>query len=220
MSAQVETVATEQPKMSDKEFNFRQLEAKYKNEIERERQSRQELEQKLQMLSQQQVQVHQDEEDDSAPYVDNRKLEKKLARFGQSTQSEIQKAKEDAKREAKDELKQEMWLDSNPDFFDVLQHADKLAAANPRLADTILRMPDNFERKRLVYENIKMLNLHKPAPKEPSIQEKVDANRRSPYYVPSGIANAPYQSVGDFSDAGQKASYEKMQEMKKRLRLG
>ena len=116
-------------KANDKEFNFRQLEAKYKNEIERERQARVDLEQKVQELSKKHTQEP-DEDDQSDPYVDHRKLEKKLAKFGQMTQTDIQKAMEMAKNSAKDEIKQEIWLESNPDFFDVLQHADKFADAN------------------------------------------------------------------------------------------
>jgi hypothetical protein len=33
------------------------------------------------------------------------------------------------------------------------------------------------------------------------------------------VANAPYSSVGDFSSTGQKQAYEKMQELKNRLRI-
>lgn len=217
MSAETQIAPIVEQKVSDKEFNFRQLEAKYRNDLERERQARQELEQKVQSLSQQQLS---NEEDDSEPYVNAQKLEKKLARFGQSTQTEIQKAMEVAKQAAKDELKQELWLEGNPDFFDILQHADKFAEANPVLADTILKMPDTFERKKLVYANIKAMNIHKPAVKESSIQEKIDANRRSPYYQPSGIAAAPYSAASDFSDSGKESAYKKMQELKSRLRLG
>lgn len=218
MSTEVQAAPGAEQKVSDKEFNFRQLESKYKNEVERERQARLELEQKLQALSQTQA-VH-EEEESSDPYVDNRRLEKKLQRFGQSTQSEIQKAMEKAKLDAKEELKQELWLENNPDFFDVLQHAEKFAQSNPLLAETILKMPDSFERKKLVYANIKAMNLHKPAAKEASIQEKIDANRRSPYYQPTGVGSAPYANMGDFSDSGKKAAYEKMQQSKSRLRLG
>lgn len=218
MSTEVSTTSVES-KVSDKEFNFRQLESKYRTEVERERQARLELEQKLQAMSQQNN-IANEEEESSEPYVDNRRLEKKLARFGQSTQSDIQKAMEKAKQDAKEELRQELWLDSNPDFFDVLQNAEKFAQTNPMLADSILKMPDSFERKKLVYANIKAMNLHKPAPVESSIQDKIDANKRSPFYQPSNIGTAPYAPTGDFSDAGKKAAYDKMQQSKSRLRLG
>ena len=199
---------------SDKELNFRKLEAKYQQELQQERAARQEAEKKVQQ------QAPQDDNDTTEPYVDHRKLNKTLAKLGQSTQSDIQKAMETAKQAAKEELKQEIWLDSNPDFYEVLKHADKLAAKSPKLAVSILRMPDTFERQRLVYENIKEFGLHKPAPKESSVQEKIDANRKSPYYQPTSVGSAPYAgSQSDFSPNGQKDAYAKMQELKNRLRI-
>ena len=219
MSTEVQQVQNTETKPNDKEFNFRQLEAKFRTEIEHERQARAEAERKIEELSRQQAQNTQ-EEDDGEPYVNSQRLEKKLARFGQSTQSEIQKGMEAAKREAKEELKQELWLENNPDFFDILQHADKFAQGNPLLADTILKMPDTFERKKLVYANIKAMNIHKPESKEQSIQQTIDSNRRNVFYQPTGVGSAPFQPQGDFSDAGQKAAYQKMQESKARLRLG
>ncbi len=207
-------------KPTDKELNFRALEAKYQKQLEIERSARIEAERTVQeTLSRKQV-VQEDDEDDSEPYVDNKKLNKKLSKFGQSTQSEIQKAMEIAKQSAKEELKQEMWLENNPDFFDVLQHADKFAQRAPKLAESILRMPEGFERQKLVYQNIKEFGLDKPALPEKSIQQKVDANRRSPYYQPSNVGTAPYASQGDFSESGQKNAYDKLQQLKKNLRLG
>jgi len=63
------------------------------------------------------------------------------------------------------------------------------------------------------------MGLHQPEQKQASIQEKVDANRRSPYYQPTGVGSAPYGNTGDFSPAGQKNAYAKMQDLKNRLRI-
>lgn len=222
MTAEVaNTPAVPQPeqKPNDKEFNFRQLEAKYTKEIQKEREYRAELEQKVQNLMQQQTKH--DDDDDSEPYVDNKKLEKKLTKLNQNTQTDIQKAMEAAKKAAKEEVKRELWLEANPDFFNIVEnHAAQFAETNPGLAETILAMPDTFERKKLVYANIKALGLDKPKPKAPSIQEQIDTNRRHYFYQPSGIPNAPFVPQGDFSESGQKAAYQKMQESKKKLRLG
>jgi hypothetical protein len=215
---QVNQVQTEQ-KQNDKEYNFRALEAKYQRELAAERARREEAERLSQEMQQRRNNIVEEDDNDDEPYVDKKKLEKKLARFGQSTQSEIQKSMEAAKLAAKEELKQEMWLENNPDFYDILQHAEKFAQKAPELAKTILKMPEGFERQKLVYQNIKELGLHKPEPKQPSIQEKIDANRRSPYYQPSGVGSAPYANAGDFSPSGQKNAYEKMQELKARLRI-
>jgi hypothetical protein len=205
---------TEQ-KQNDKELNFRKLEEKYQRELMQERQGRLEAEAKLKS-----VPVAQEEDEDDEPYVDKKKLHKTLARFGeqtkQTTQSEIQKAVQTAIHE---ERKQN-WVKQNGDFYDVLQHAEKLAQLDPELAESILEMPEGFERQKLVYKNIKALGLHKPAVPEKTIQDKVDANRRSPYYQPSGIGAAPYASVGDFSKQGQKQAYDKMVQLRDNLRLG
>jgi hypothetical protein len=206
----------QQAKPNDKELNFRALEAKYQRQLEQERAARLEAERVAQEAQSRKVN---DDDDDDEPYVDKRKLEKKLNKFGQQTQSEIQKSMEIAKQAAKEELKQELWLENNPDFYEVLQNADKFANKAPKLAESILRMPEGFERQKLVYQNIKALGLDKPEQKQPSVQEKIDANRRSPYYQPSGVGSAPYAGGGDFSSAGQKNAYNKMQELKSKLRI-
>lgn len=212
--------ASQEQKPNDKEYNFRQLEAKYQRQLADEQAKRQEAERVAQEAMNRSQQSDNDDEDDNEPYVDKKRLSKTLNKFGQNTQSEIQKAMEMAKQSAKEELKQEMWLEQNPDFFDTLKHAEKFAQKAPRLAASILRMPDGFERQKLVYENIKMLGVDKPEQRQSTTQEKIDANRRSPYYQPSGVGSAPYNAgMGDFSPAGQKNAYDKLQELKNRLRV-
>ena len=207
-------------KPSDKELNFRALEAKYQREMQQERNARMEAEKKVEQLQiHKQEKVDDDDDDNPEPYVDQKRLNKKLSKFGQATQTDIQRAMEQAKVAAKEELKQEMWLENNPDFYDILQHAEKFAQKAPELAKTILKMPEGFERQKLVYQNIKELGVHKPEVKQSSVQEKIDANRRSPYYQPGGVGTAPYSSQGDYSAGGQKQAYDKMQELKNRLRI-
>lgn len=220
MTSPTQENQVQEQKPSDKELNFRALEAKYQRELERERQARLEAEKIAQEVqSRKQPQQEEDEEDDE-PYVVKKKLDKKLQKFGQSTQSDIQKAMEVAKKAAKEELKQEMWLESNPDFYDVMQnHAERFAQKAPKLAESILKMPEGFERQKLVYQNIKQLGIDQPEPKQSTVQEKIDANRRSPYYQPSGVGTAPYGMAGDFSEAGKKNAYDKMKELKSRLRI-
>jgi hypothetical protein len=215
MTAPIQENQTQEQKISDKELNFRNLEAKFQRELEKERAARIEAERIVQERSV----VQKDDEDDSEPYVDHKKLNKTLARFGEQnqkqTQSEIQKAVQTALQE---ERKQN-WLKQNGDFYEVLGHAEKLAMKDPDLAESILEMPEGFERQKLVYKTIKAQGLHKPEQKQPSIQDKVDANRRSPYYQPTGVGTAPYSTSGDFSKGGQEQAYRKMQELKQTLRL-
>ena len=203
-------------KQNDKEYNFRALENKRleaeRRAIDAERRAL-EAEKIAQEFVSKKQQNNEEEDDESDPYVDHKNLNKKLNKFGQSTQSEIQKAMEIAKQSAK----QEFWLENHPDFYDVLEHAEKFAQKAPKLAESILRMPEGFERQKLVYENIKELGIDKPEQKQSSVQDKIDSNRRSPYYQPSGINAAPYNNGGDFSQSGQKNAYAKMQELKQRL---
>lgn len=217
-------VQPQENKSTDKELNFRAIEAKLRQEttarIEAERKAEEAIRIAQEATSKRQVV---EDDDDDEPYVAHKKLDKKLAKFGQATQTDIQKAMEIAKEKAKQELKQEMWLDKNQDFHQLMgneQILNKFYENNRELADTILQMPDGFPRQQLVYKNIKALGIDKPEQKQPSIQEKIDANRRTPYYQPSGVATAPYQSSGDFSPVGQKNAYNKMQELKNRLRIG
>lgn len=207
-------------KPSDKEMNFRAQQEKYERLLAQERSAREAAEKEANRLAQERsrTNAHEDE-DDSEPYVDHKKLNKTLAKFGEQTQKQTQSEIQKAVQVALHEERKQNWIKNNPDFYEVLQHAEKFAQKDPELAETILEMPEGFERQKLVYKNIKALGLHKPEMKQPSIQEKVDANRRSPYYQPSGVGSAPYQSAGDFSAGGQKQAYDKMQELKNRLRL-
>ena len=218
MTEQVQNVQTQQEqKPSDKELNFRILEAKYEKQLSQERAAREEAER---IAREMQLRKNMDnEEEDDEPYIDQKKLEKKLAKFGEQTKQQTQSDIQRAVQQALNEERKQNWLKNNSDFYEVLQNADKLVQKDPELAETILEMPDGFERQKLVYKNIKALGLHKAEAKAPSIQEKIDANRRSPYYQPSGVGAAPYASVGDFSNVGQKQAYDKMQELKNRLRL-
>jgi len=201
---------------SDKELNFRALQSRYERELQQERAAREAAEKRV---AEQESRPANDEDDDE-PYVNKKKLDKTLSRFGQEskkeTQSEIQRAVQTAIREEK----KANWVNQNKDFYDILGHADKLMEADPDLAESILEMPEGFERQKLVYKNIKALGLHKPKEVKSTIQDKVNANQRGPYYQPSNIGTAPYASQGDFSQAGQKQAYDKMQELKSRMRLG
>ena len=214
---QIQANQQQDVKPNDKELNFRALEAKFQREKQEQRQEIERLQRELEAKSK--AALHEEEETSEEPYVDHKRLEKKLNKFGQNTQSEIQRAMEAAKHSAKEELKQEMWVEKNPDFYDVLQHAEKLAKDDPELAQIILEMPDNFARQKLVYKQIKKSGYDKPAQKQPSIQDKIDANRKSPYYQPSGVGTAPYSQVGDFSPVGQKNAYDQMQKLKQQLRI-
>jgi len=215
----VQEAAVADTKLSDKEFNFRQLEAKYQKQLEQERQARLDAEQAL-LASRQQKEQEIQHEDDSEPYVDHKKLNKTLSSFEKKMEDKIEKRAKEISRQEQAEDRKQSWLKNNPDFFDVLQYVEKFAQKDPELAETILEMPEGFERQKLVYKNIKALGLHLPESKQSTIQDKINNNKQGLYYQPTGIANSPYQNAGDFSKEGQKQAYNKMKEMQQRLRLG
>lgn len=210
-------IQNQELKVSDKELNFRQLESKFQKQLDQERQARMEAERKMQEFSKKNTI---EEDDDDEPYVDHKRLNKTLSSFEKKIEEKIDQKSEEKARSMIEQNKRDFWLKQNPDFYDVLQHAEKFAQRDPDLAETILEMPEGFERQKLVYKSIKALGLHKPEEKQPSIQEKIDANRRSPYYQPSGVGTAPYASMGDFSAQGKKQAYDKMKELQARLRIG
>lgn len=216
-SVQAAQEQAQEHKPNDKEQNFRLLEARLKREIEHEKAARLELEQKLAEKSRN---PPEDDDDDDEPYIDKRKFNKKLAKFGEQAQKQTKSEIQQAVQEAISNERKQNWLKQNPDFYEVLKHAEKFAEASPELAESILEMPDSFARQQLVYKNIKALGVHKPKEKESSIQDRVNANQRHPGYQSSSVGTAPYASQGDYSNAGQKQAYDKMQELKNRLRLG
>lgn len=208
---------------SDKELNFRKLESKYEQLLSQERAAREQAERLAQdALARKQQSIPEDDEDDpNETYVDKKSLTKKLNRFGEQTKQQTQAEIRQAVNQALADERRQNWIKQNPDFYDILnQHGDKLYEADRELAETILEMPESFERQKLAYKNIKALGLHKPpeAPKA-TIQQKVDQNRQSPYYQPSGVGSAPYAMQGDFSSTGQKAAFDKMKALQKTMRI-
>lgn len=213
---------TQEAQPNNKEMNFRALEARMMQErqgrLEAER--RAEEAEKINQEATTRKQAQRDDDDVSdEPYVDHKRLARQFSSFERKMDEKIDKKAEEKARTMVQQERRDMWLKQNPDFYEVLQHADKFAERDPELAETILQMPEGFERQKLVYKSIKAIGMHKPEVKAPSIQEKVDANRRSPYYQPSGVGAAPYAAAGDFSPSGQKNAYTKMQELKNKLRI-
>ena len=211
---QQEAVQTEAVR-NDKEYNFAQMRKRLEqSEAAKARAEQEAMELKARLASNSDVDSYDE------PYIDKKYFDKKTAQ-------NMERVKEEAKREAKAEMqsmlieeKRNNWLKANPDFTEVMKHAQKFADADPELAETILEMPEGFERQKLVYKNIKALGLHKPKAPEESVQAKIDKNRKSPYYQPSGVGSAPYGNSGDFSQSGQKSAYEHMKALQQKMRLG
>lgn len=207
-------------KPNDKEYNFAQIRQQLEKEKQEKIQMKEEIE-KLKKVAHEKLSSH-DDDDDDEPYIDKRRLKKELNKVVEQTSTETDSKIQSIVNKALSEERQKHWLQGNPDFQEVMQHAQKLQDSDPELADIILGMPENFERHKLVYKHIKATGLHKPAQPKSNIQEKIDANRRSPYYQPSGIASPGYGIVNggkDYNEAEMKSAYDVMQQSKKRMRI-
>lgn len=208
---------------NDEQLNLVKQRKMYERQLDQERQARLQLEQRLSEIEKAKRPLDDEDEDDGEPYIDRRKLAKTTTKVKQEIRQETQQDVKQAIQIALEQDRRERWLESNPDFEDVLSHAEKLQEINPRLARHILSMPDNFERQQLVYENIKTMGLNRPKAPESTVQQKIDANRKSPFYQPSGVGAAPYGvHNGGFnvSEKQGKDLYNQMKETQKRMRLG
>ena len=215
MSEPAVVTAPQEEAQSQKEYNFAQL----RKVAEQERAERIRLEQEIAQLKASKAPAPTDDDDDDEPYVDKRKLNKKLNQFGQDFGQKTADIVRNEVNKAIYEERKQNWFKNNPDFQKVMtpEILNKFEQQAPELASSILAVPDEFERQKLAYANIKALRIDQPAPKEVPIQEQIDRNRRHPGYQPSSVTNSPYQNMGDFSDAGKKTNYEKMQALKKRI---
>lgn len=223
---QAEQVPPEVKKENDKEYNFEQLRKKLEateREMTQAKAKAASYEKEIQETAKKKFRDIDPEEDDSydEPYVDERRLNRKLARFEERFEKKVDEKAEIKARSLIQQERDNNFLKQNPDFAQVLspEIIEKFAQKHPEVAEPMLEMPDGFARQKLLFQSIKMSGLHKPAAPAQSIQEKIDANRKGPFYQPTGVGSAPYAGGGDFSPVGQKSAYEKVQELKSRLRL-
>src|SRR6185503_3667335 len=151
-------------KNNAKEENFRAQEKALKDHYEKQIQYQKsenerlarELEEKKRQVA---VAPPRDDDDDDEPYVDKRKLKKKLNQFEEKTQKKTQTDIQSAVSAAIKQDREDRWLEEHKDFQTVMANAEKLQARNPQLARNILAMPDTFERAQLVYNMIKELDI-------------------------------------------------------------
>ena len=159
------------------------------------------------------------DEDDDEPYVDMRKLKKALASMHGEVDAKIDVRAEQKAREMLEMEKRKEFLRANPDFEEVLsaQNLEKYAHANPDEAEDWVKLPDDFTRKKLIYRQLKKDAIAKQQQEKSSIQQKIDANRKSPF-MPSQYGNPPGANMGDFSEAGQKNAFAQMRALQQRAK--
>lgn len=207
-------VPVQDPVDNQKEYNFAQL----RKQVEQERSARLQAEEKMAKMESHLQTKSPDDEDDDEPYVDKKKLKKVLNQFGDETKKSTADIVKNEVEKALNQERATQYLRENSDFDKVMNSdlVQKFADTHPKLAEIILRMPEGFERQKLVYENIKASGIDKPQLKQQSIQEKVDANRRSPFMPSGGPGSAPYDQSGNISPEN---AYKMMQDKIKQIRL-
>lgn len=210
---------TDAQKPKEAEYNF----DKIRKQLDQERNEKIKLQERIEALERahKPPKVEDDEESDE-PYIDQKTFTKKLSKFGAEQEQRIDKLAEEKVRVLLEAEKQQEYVRKNSDFNQILsqENIQRFANEQPAMAERMLKMPDNFDRQALLYEQIKALQSTKKAVEEKSaIQQRIDQNRKTPFYQPSGMGASPYAAAGDFSPAGQKSAYDKVQELKSRLRL-
>jgi len=217
----------EQPKSADTSAeNFEKLRRKFEG-AEREKNAAlakaAAYEKEITEMAKRKVRDVEPVEDDNydEPYVDEKRLNRKLEKFEERFSKKVDEVADQKARSMIEQERNAQFLKQNPDFSQVLspEVIEKFANKHPEMAEPMLEMPDGFARQKLLYQAIKVSGVHKNAPPPPSIQETIEKNRRGAFYQPTGVGAAPYAGAGDFSETGQKTAYQKIQELKSRLRL-
>ena len=218
-----ETAQPEEPQVqkevSDKEYNFRKLEAA--REAEREARLRAEMQAEMLRREMEEIKTmlqpkETDPLDAVEDYVDPStlrvKLEKERAAFER-------KAKEIAKRtfqeleNEKSEREKGRFLeklrDKFPDYDQVMNETNlvQLEKIDPVFIRAVQAVPDEYERRLMAYEKLKSLP---KAEQKQSIKEKVVENQQNPYFIPPGSGTPSGVDFDISSKEARAKAYERL----------
>ncbi len=224
-AAPPETV--EPPKMaSDKaRENFARLEAA--KQVERDARIRAEMEREMlqkQIDEMKQSQATKDEVDPLdgvEDYVDKERLQlirkKDRAAFQKEAEQianrtyEARKSEED-KKNFLPKLKSQFG-----DYDQVMteQNIAELEQSSPAFVNSVLKISDDYERRLLTYEFLKVKKAQKSEEK-PSIKQRVEENQQNPYYVPAGSGSPTALEFDVKSKSARDQAYAKLKEAQRR----
>ena len=211
--------------VSDKELNFRRLEAA--REAERERavraemqadQMRAELNEIKQMLQPKES----DPLDGAEDYVDPARLRAKLDKERAFSRKEAKEIARQTYEEQKQEDERKNFMprlkSQFPDYDQVMTEANiaALEQSDPVFVRAILREQNEYARRLDTYEKIKSLQVSKPAEKV-SIKAKVEENARNPYFVPSSTGTPAGIDFDVSSKSAREAAYAKLKAAQRNL---
>jgi len=197
-TANPEQVKSSEEVLSNKELNFRRLEAA--REAERDARIRAEMQaeamrNELQEIKQMLQPKETDPLDDAEDYVDPARLRAKLEKERAHLKKE---AKEIAKQTIREEREQEekrnylQRLKSQFPDYDQVMNENSIASLeriDPVFLETVLEVPDDYARRLKTYKKLKSLQQVAPRADEKSaIKDKVEENAKNPFYIPPSSA--------------------------------
>jgi hypothetical protein len=222
MSDGVNTPAPAAPEPSDKELNFRRLEAAREQEREariRAEVQAQHMQQELENIKQMLQPADKDPLDDAEDY-DPARLKAKFAREKANYQKEAENIARKTYEKLEAERNQKNYLQrlqsEHSDYNQVMNDANiiDLERNDPGFVNAVLKIPDEYERRKVTYERLKQQRANSP-PRQ-SIQDKVAENAMNPYHIPAG-SGAPAAVDYDLkSPASRQNAYEKLKAAQRR----
>lgn len=209
---------------SDKELNFRKLEeARLREREEKMRLEMQNetLQNELKEIKEYLKPKERDPFEDIDDYIEpevKKALVDKFNRFGSSFErkaeeiaekkyQEIQRQKEEAeKKNFLPKLQNEF-----NDFDQVMteQNIMEIGEKDPTFLQTVLMVPDEYEKRKFLYQRIKANKSN--AEPEKTVQDRVRQNQKNPYHVPSSAS--PTSDAIDFdldSPGARESAYQKL----------
>ena len=193
-SVPVQTDTMKDPQsLSDKSReNFAKLEAA--KEVEREARIRAEMQNEILRQEMQEIKnflkpKEEDPLDGVEDYVDPARLKAKLAQERANIIREAEKIAKKTYEEHKQAEEKNDYLNrlkrSYSDYDSVVTEDNiaNLHRSNPTLAQSLIKIGDDYARRELAYHYMKA---NTPKKEVPSIKEKVEENARNPFLIPSG----------------------------------
>jgi len=208
--------------LSDKELNFRRLEAAREQErdarVRAEMQAemmRKELEEIKQMLQPKE----QDPLDGAEDFVDPARLRAKLEKERAHFKKEAKEIAKQTIREEREEEGKRNYLQrlksQFPDYDHVMneQAIANLNNVDPVFLETVLEVPDDYARRLSTYKKLKSMQNVKP---QESIKEKVDENMKNPYFISPSSGTPSAVEFDTRSKAAREQAYTKLKEAQRR----
>lgn len=232
MTEGVNEQATAQPEktqsqeaVSNKELNFRRLEAAREAEKEariraemQTEQMRNELKEIKQMLQPKEIDALDGVED----FVDPERLKKKLQQERDRNRREAAEIAERTYEERKQKDEKANFFQrlrgQFSDYDQVMNEANlaHLQEEDPVFLDTVVKVPDEYERRLDTYKKIKSMQAKKPKIEErASIKEKVEENMKNPYFIQPSSGTPSAVEFDVRSKSARDQAYQKLKAAQK-----